>query len=57
MSGIDPSISLSMLACTAIEFPAVDLIIGGIIRFNASQLVSGLTATSLAARRSCSGHG
>ena len=38
-----------MLAYTAIELPEPDLMIVGSIRFNASQLVSGLTATSLAA--------
>lgn len=49
MSGIDPSTNLSTLTCTEIEFPAVDLTIGAISRFKASRLVSGLTATSLAA--------
>ncbi|BCP15434.1 hypothetical protein MINTM021_23430 [Mycobacterium paraintracellulare] len=40
---------MSTLTFTEIEFPAVDLINGGISRFTDSQLVSGLTATSLAA--------
>lgn len=49
MSGIDPSTSRSTLARTESAPRAVDLTIGGIIRFKASQLVSGLTAMSLAA--------
>src|SRR6201997_216040 len=49
MSGSDPSMILSTLTFTEIEFPAVDLTNGGISRFKARKLVSGLTATSLAA--------
>ena len=49
MSGRDPSISLSTLTCTEIALPDVDLTNGGISRFTATKLVSGLTATSLAA--------